>query len=306
MGKIAFVFPGQGAQYTGMGKNLCENFPEAAEIFNKADSVRPGTSEMCFEAEKNVLSKTENTQPCMFAVEMAAAAAMEREGIKADVTAGFSLGELAALTYSGAVNFEDGFSLVCRRGKIMQAAAEEKDTSMAAVLKLSDEEIEIICAEFKEVYPVNYNCPGQLSVAGSKSEMKDFMSRVKEKGGKALPLKVSGGFHSPFMDKAAEEFGRCLEEINIGKPELCIYSNYSGQVYGDDLKEILTKQINNPVRWSEIIQDMIKNGVDIFVEMGPGNTLSSMIKRIDGGVLAVNVEDSETLYEAVRQIKERI
>ena len=306
MGKIAFVFPGQGAQYTGMGKDLCESFAEAAEIFKKADSVRPGTSEMCFEAEKDILSKTANTQPCMFAVEMAAAAAMEREGIKADVTAGFSLGELAALTYSGAVSFEEGFELVCRRGKIMQAAAEEKDTAMAAVLKLSDGEIESICGEFEEVYPVNYNCPGQLSVAGSKAEMKAFMLKVKEKGGRAVPLKVSGGFHSPFMDKASEEFGKCLEKAEIRKPEIQIYSNYTGKVYGENPVEILTRQINNPVRWSAIIQDMIKNGVDIFVEMGPGNTLSSMIKRIDGGVLAVNVENTETLNEAVRLIKERV
>lgn len=250
------------------------------------------------------MSKTSNTQPCMFTVESAAAAALESRGIKADMTAGFSLGEISALAYSGIVSFEEGFELVCRRGELMQKAAEEKDTSMAAVLKLDDAEVENICREFKDVYPVNYNCPGQLSVAGSKDEIKDFMARVKEAGGKALPLKVAGGFHSPFMDEAAESFGEFLREVEFKKPRVEIYSDYTGKVYEDNPEELLKKQINNPVRWTMIIKDMIAEGVDIFVELGPGNTLSSMIKRIDKNVLALNVENMESLEEAVRQIRE--
>ena len=188
MGKIAFVFAGQGAQYPGMGQELAQCSPAAAEIFAKLDALRPGTSAQCFGGTDEELKETKNTQPCMFAVELAAAAALEEGGLRADMAAGFSLGEIGALTYTRAVDLETGFHLVCRRGELMQAAAEEQPTAMAAVLKLSNEEVEQICAQFAQVYPVNYNCPGQVSVACAKEQLAPFSAAVKAAGAEAVSI----------------------------------------------------------------------------------------------------------------------
>lgn len=302
MGKIAFVFPGQGAQYPGMGMEFNTNIYGGEKVFDAAEKVKPGIKELCFNGSKEDLAITSNTQPCMFTVEMAAAQALANKGIKADVTAGFSLGELAALTYSGVFSLETGLELVCRRGELMRQAAESKNTGMAAVLKLSNEEVEKICEGFDEVYPVNYNCTGQVSVAGVAENMKDLIAKVKEAGGKAIPLKVSGGFHSPFMDDAAASFGEILENVEFNSPEIPVYSNYSGKLYGEDFKNILRNQINNPVRWNDIIENMIADGVDVFIEVGPGNTLSSMIKRINSEVFTANVENAETLADTAEKL----
>ncbi|MDR3998187.1 MAG: ACP S-malonyltransferase, partial [Evtepia sp.] len=160
MGKIAFVFAGQGAQYPGMGQELAQCSPAAAQVFQQLDALRPGTSQQCFSGTEAELKETRNTQPCMFAVELAAAAALEEKGLRADLAAGFSLGEIGALAYTGAVDLETGFHLVCRRGELMQQAAEAQPTAMAAVLKLENAAVEALCAQFPETYPVNYNCPG--------------------------------------------------------------------------------------------------------------------------------------------------
>ena len=220
MGKIAFVFAGQGAQHPGMGQELAEISPAAAEVFQKLDALRPGTSAQCFSGTDEELKETKNTQPCMFAVELAAAAALTEAGIKADKAAGFSLGEIGALTYTGAVDLETGFHLVCRRGELMQAAAEEQPTAMAAVLKLPNEKVEELCGQFPETYPVNYNCPGQVSVACAKEQLAPFSAAVKAAGGRALPLKVRGGFHSPFMASAAEGFAQVLADCQVEEPKI--------------------------------------------------------------------------------------
>ena len=193
-------------------KFLCDLLAKAdwAALGAKLDALRPGTSAQCFGGTDEELKETKNTQPCMFAVELAAAAALEEGGLRADMAAGFSLGEIGALTYTRAVDLETGFHLVCRRGELMQAAAEEQPTAMAAVLKLSNEEVEQICAQFAQVYPVNYNCPGQVSVACAKEQLAPFSAAVKAAGGRALPLKVRGGFHSPFMATAAQGFAQVL------------------------------------------------------------------------------------------------
>ena len=202
MGRIAFVFPGQGAQYSGMGKELAELSPAAAGVFRMADAIRPGTSDQCFGGSEELLRETKITQPCMFTVELAAAAALSEAGVNADMVAGFSLGELAALTYAKVVDESTTFSLVCRRGELMQEAAQQVSASMAAVVRLDNKTIESICGQFEGVYPVNYNCPGQVTVAGLSEKMAEFSAAVKAAGGRAIPLKVSGGFHSPFMAKA--------------------------------------------------------------------------------------------------------
>ena len=200
MGKIAFLFAGQGAQYPGMGKSLTEISPKAASMFELADSIRPGTSRQCFEGDPAELTQTANTQPCVFTVDLAAAYALEEAGVHADVAAGFSLGEMAALTFAGSFSEKDGFSLVCRRGELMQEAAQEHPSAMAAVLKLKDETVEQLCAGFPDVYPVNYNCPGQLVVAGGTEHLEQFCELAAEAGGRAKKLAVGGGFHSPFME----------------------------------------------------------------------------------------------------------
>ena len=303
MGKIAFVFAGQGAQYTGMGKLLAESSKGATEVFQAADAVRPGTSQQCWSGSSEELCETKNTQPCMFAVEMACAAALSENGIKADMAAGFSLGELAALTYSGVMDFETGFRAVCRRGELMQKAAEKQPTSMAAVLRLSNEEVERICAGLEGVYPVNYNCPGQVSVAGLSESMAKLKDAVKAAGGRAVPLKVNAGFHSPFMEEAASEFGEYLSSCALKSPEIPVYSNRTGKEYAGDLRELLAKQISSPVRWEDIVRDMIARGADTFIELGPGNTLCGLIKKIDAGVRTFGVQDPEGLSAALTEVK---
>lgn len=303
MGKIAFVFSGQGAQFPGMGQPLAQCSQGAAKVFEQADALRPGTSEQCFAGSEAELKETKNTQPCMFAVELAAAAALEEAGIHADMAAGFSLGEIAALTYTQAVDFETGFGLVCRRGEFMQEAAEEQPTAMAAVLRLENEKVEEICKEFSSVYPVNYNCPGQVSVACLKDELGDFSAAVKAAGGRALPLKVKGGFHSPFMAGAAEKFEKELEQRTVTAPALPLYSNYTGQVYDGDMKELLAKQICSPVRWETIVRNMIAAGADAFIELGPGRTLCGLIEKTDKTVRTYSLANQEDLNKILEEVK---
>ena len=196
MGKIAFVFSGQGDQFPGMGKDLYEKYPVAKKIFDLCDDIRPGTSSQCFHGTEEELKETKNTQPCLFAMELAAATVLIEKGIAPDVVAGFSLGEVVAATVSGAFDSETGFRLVCKRGELMQSEAERFDTSMAAVVKLTPERVQEVCNKYSEVYPVNFNCPGQITVSGISSQMTNFFADVKAAGGRAIPLKVKGAFHS--------------------------------------------------------------------------------------------------------------
>lgn len=303
MGKIAFVFPGQGAQYTGMGRELAEISPAAAEIFRMADVLRPGTSQQCFEGSEELLKQTKITQPCMVAVELAAAAALTEAGICADMAAGFSLGELAALSYAKYVDESTSFELVCRRGELMQEAAGKTDASMAAVLRLDNKTVETICAQFEGVYPVNYNCPGQITVAALSDRMPLFCAAVRAEGGRVIPLKVGGGFHSPFMAEAAELFGKELEDVMIRSGDVTLYSNCTGLPYDEDVKTLLAKQICSPVRWEAIIRHMIASGADTFVEAGPGNVLSGLISKIDKNVRTFSVCDKESLMKCIGEVK---
>lgn len=291
MGKIAYVFSGQGDQYPGMGRDLAEKYPAAANIFARCDKIRPGTSTQCFEGTKEELKETKNTQPCLFALELAAAEVLSSKNIKPDAVAGFSLGEVAAATYSGMFDIETGFSLVCRRGQLMQQEAEQFDTAMAAVVKLTQVEVEELCGKYSDIYPVNFNCPGQITVSGLSTQMDSFVQDVKAAGGRAIPLNVKGAFHSPFMDRAALEFAKVLKTAEIKERHTVLYSNLSADVYTEDAVDLLSRQISSPVKWEEIIRKMIQRGTDTFVEIGPGKTLTNIIKKIDNNVKAVTVYD---------------
>ncbi len=295
MGKIAFVFSGQGDQFPGMGKDLYEKYPAARKIYDLCDGIRPGTSVQCFHGTEDELKETKNTQPCLFAMELAAAnVLMENlmeKGLAPDAAAGFSLGEVTAAVVSGAFDNETGFRLVCKRGELMQKEAEKFDTFMAAVVKLTPGQVQEVCGKYSDVYPVNFNCPGQITVSGLTSQMKDFTADVRTTGGRALPLKVKGGFHSPFMKEAAEAFAGELAKAKVNKPGIPLYSNRTGEPYGDDVAGLLSSQICSPVQWETIIRNMIAVGVDTFIEIGPGKTLTNMIRKISKDVKAVNVSE---------------
>ncbi len=289
MGKIAFVFSGQGDQFPGMGKDLYEKYPVAKEIYDLCDEIRPGTSVQCFNGTEEELKETKNTQPCLFAMELAAASVLIGKGITPDVVAGFSLGEVVAATVSGTFDNETGFRLVCKRGELMQSEAEKFDTSMAAVVKLTAEQVQDVCSKYSDVYPVNFNCPEQITVSGFSSQMADFFSDIKAAGGRAIPLKVKGAFHSPFMKAAAESFAEELKQSVTKERNITLYSNMTAEVYTDDVESLLSAQICNPVQWEKIIRNMISDGVDTLIEIGPGKTLTNMIKKISADVKAVNI-----------------
>ncbi len=303
MGQIAFLFPGQGAQHPGMGQSLYETYPAAKAVMDRCEAIRPGTLDQCFHGTLEVLTETVNTQPCMLAVELAAAAALEELGVKPAFAAGFSLGEIAALACAGAASVEDAFSIVCRRAELMQKASEAADSAMAAVLKLSNEQVEALAAPFEHVWPVNYNCPGQVTVAGFADELKAFLAEVKANGGRGVPLKVRGGFHSPLMESAARGLREVLDGFELAAPRIPLYANFTGLPYeAVALKENLANQVSHPVRWEAAVRHMIAQGADTFVEVGPGNTLCGLVGRIDSGVKALAVETAEQLTAAVKEV----
>nr|WP_319489677.1 ACP S-malonyltransferase [uncultured Caproiciproducens sp.] len=303
MGKIAFVFSGQGTQYSGMGKDLCENSPAAKGVFDCADNIRTGTSAQCFGGSQEELSQTINTQPCVFCVDLAAAQYLKAERILPSAVAGFSLGEVAALTFAGAFDMDTGFQFVCKRAAFMQDAAEKHQSGMAAVLKLPVEAVQELCGRHENTYPVNYNCKGQTVVALPKSALGDFCKEVQAAGGRAVPLAVSGGFHSPFMDGAAQKLLAELETTDVRRPLLPVYSNVNAMPYGDEMKATISKQVNHPVYWQKSIENMIADGIDTFVEVGPGKTLCGLIKKISPLVRVLNVENSADAQAVLQELR---
>lgn len=299
MGKIAFVFSGQGAQYSGMGKSLYETSNAVKKLYDECEEYRTGTKEQSFSGSDEELKITSNTQPCLYLVDLSAALALNEKGIYADGTAGFSLGEIAALAYSGAYSYTDGFRLVTKRGELMSSAALDADTSMMAVLKLDSKTVSDLALEFDGLYAVNYNCPGQVVVSGLKSRMPQFCEKAAQAGGRCVPLAVSAAFHSPFMNKAADGFSEELKKYDIKAPEIPVYSNLTAQPYEESVADVLGNQMKSPVRWQETIENMIKDGYTDFIEVGAGKTLSGLIKKISKEVRVFSVEDKDSLEKTL-------
>lgn len=306
MGKIAFLFAGQGAQSVGMGKDLYDSNAAAKAVFDMGEELRPGSLKMCFEGPGEELTQTENTQPCLFLTDLACAKALETAGVRADMAAGFSLGEIPALAFTGVLSDEDAFRLVTLRGKTMAECAGKHPGSMVAALKLDNAKVEEVCAGFNNVYPVNYNCPGQLSCAGAVEELDAFVDAIKAAGGRAVKLAVSGAFHTPFMADATKALKEELGGMKVSAPQLTLYANLTGEVYPEGTENItdtISKQASNSVRWENIIRDMAANGVDTFIEVGAGTTLSGLVKRTLTDVKVLNVCDTATLEETVKSLQ---
>ena len=304
MGKTAFLFAGQGAQYSGMGKSLYESSAAAKTLYNTAEAIRPGTMAQSFSGTDEELKRTENTQPCLYLVDLAAALALEEAGVHADGAAGFSLGEIAALAFAEAYSPADGFRIVSTRGKLMQDASDAAETAMCAVVKLDAETVAKTAAEFEQLYAVNFNCPGQTVVSGLKSSMPAFTEKIKELKGRCIPLAVSAAFHSPFMNGAAEQFGSALAAFSFTAPRIPVYANLNAQPYdGGSIPQTMQQQICSPVRWQTTIENMIADGYTDFIEVGAGKTLSGLVKKISADVKIYNVDSAETLEETVKAVK---
>lgn len=287
----AFVFPGQGSQFVGMGKDLYENNALAKELFDKADEILGfKITDIMFAGTDEQLKQTNVTQPAVFLHSVISALCLG-DDFKPAMVAGHSLGEFSALVAVGALSFEDGLKLVAARANAMQKACEANPGTMAAIIGLSDEKVEEVCSEVSAdgqiVVAANYNCPGQLVISGNVEAVNAACEKLKEAGAKrALPLKVGGAFHSPLMQPAKDELQAAIEQTEFAAPSCPVYQNVDAKAHTDaaEIKANLTAQLTSPVRWTASVQAMIADGADDFTECGPGKALQGMIGRIDKNV----------------------
>ena len=292
----AFVFPGQGAQYPGMGKDLYENSAEAKALFEKANNILGfDITKIMFEGEVEDLKQTKVTQPAIFLHSVLLAKTLK--DFAPDMVAGHSLGEFSALVANGTLNFEDGLKLVAQRAMAMQKACEVEPSTMAAIVGLEDAVVEEVCATIDDVVvPANYNCPGQLVISGSEAGIDKACEILTEKGAKrALKLVVGGAFHSPFMEPAREELAAAIEATTFNTPTCPVYQNVDAKPVSDPavIKENLIAQLTAPVKWTQIVQNMIADGATSFTEVGPGKVLQGLVKKVDRSMETIGVNSFE-------------
>lgn len=310
MSNIAFVFPGQGSQYVGMGKDIYENYEEAKAVFDEAsDLLGYDMAKLCFEGPEESLNLTENTQPALLTASIAILRTAEKHGLRADYAAGLSLGEYTSLVYSGALEFGDAVKLVKKRGRFMQEAVPQGKGKMAAILGLDEEMIYEVCrkAQVKGVVePSNFNCPGQIVIGGETSAV-EFACEVAQENGalRTVMLPMSTPSHTPLLKPAAEKLEEELKNIAVHECSVPVLSNVTAKGYGDkeSIKPMLVRQIISPVLWQKTVINLINAGVDTFIEIGPGKTLCSFVRKIERSAKTLNIEDTASLKKTIEALK---
>lgn len=304
MGKTAFIFPGQGAQKAGMGKDFYEKYDTAKDVFDSAGKwLDLDMKALCFE-ENDRLDLTEYTQAALVTTCLAMEKVVEEMGLHPDVTAGLSLGEYCAIEAAGGMELKDAVTTVRKRGILMEQAVPAGKGSMAAVMGMETEKIEEVLADIADVSIANYNCPGQIVITGLAEAVEEASEKLKAAGGRrVIPLNVSGPFHSKMLTEAGEKLGKVLDTVEIHKPAIPYAANVTAEYVteAEDVKPLLERQVSSSVRWEQTMRMMLADGVDTFIEIGPGKTLAGFMKKIDRSVRVINIEKLEDI-EKVREL----
>ena len=311
--KIGYIFPGQGTQFVGMGKDIYDNYEEARKVYNIIDSkLGESIEDITFNSSEDFLNETKNTQIAIYSMSMAILEILKSNGIMPVAAAGLSLGEYSALTCAGVINIDDGADIVRKRGIIMQELAPSGNWAMAAIIGLEDRMVEEACNKVNIgfVRAVNYNCPGQVVVSGEKEAVLMAMDIAKDMGArKVVELKTAGPFHTEKLQLASEELKEELAKISFMPSNISVIKNINGESYteNDDMVEILSKHVISPVKFRKSIETMLEMGVDTFVEIGPGKTLSGFVKKVckekEMEAMILNIDDLKTLEEAIEKLK---